>query len=82
MKRKFEPLFVKYLLRLMRVAFGGSFVMLNLHDYYYFMAYSGGMKKNLYELALASELYRIHRSTFIDGDICDLCDRVEKGKKI
>ena len=82
MKSKIEHLFVKYLLKLMRVAFGGSFIMLNMHDDYFFSAYSGGTKKNLCESALASELYRIHRSAFIDGDICDLCERVEKGRKI
>ena len=82
MKRKFEHLFVKYLLRLMRVAFGGSFIMFNLHDDYYFAAYSGGVKKNLCVNALATEASMMIRSTFVDGDICDLCDRVEKGKKI
>lgn len=82
MKSRIEHLFVKYLLKLMRVAFGGSFVLLNLHDDYYFAAYSGGVKKNLCVSALAVEAALMSRGTFVDGDICDLCERIEKGRKI
>jgi hypothetical protein len=82
MKSRIEHLFVKYLLKLMRVAFGGSFVLFNLHDNYYFAAYSGGVKKNLCVNALAVEAALMKKAFFVDGDICDLCERIEKGRKI